>query len=84
MTMSIFKRGDRVRVTNQNSQFRNRLGTAAGRSPINPQLIDVKLDGSSRGKQSKPLLFEEGELGHSDEENPFDDYVPEKPEAEET
>jgi hypothetical protein len=85
MMMSTFKRKARVKVTNQNSEFRNQLGTVVGSSSgFSGRLINVRLDGRSRGRQRQPIFFGEGELGLTNEENPFDDYVPDKTEAGET
>lgn len=64
--MAKFRRDDRVKITNQNSQFRNALGTVVGYDDL---LVQVRLDGGSR-YATKPPLFAEQDLGGTSFEDP--------------
>ena len=64
--MAKFRRDDRVKVTNQHSQFRNALGTVMNYAG---GLVRVKLDGGSRYERDPPL-FAERDLGRTSFTNP--------------
>lgn len=64
--MAKFRRDDRVKITNQHSQFRNVLGTVIG---YKDALVMVRLDGSGRYVPNPPL-FDEQDLGTTSFEEP--------------
>lgn len=68
--MAKFRQGDRVRVTNQQSESRNMLGAVVGYNTEGPEpLALVRLDGGGRYVHN-PRLFAEQDLGETTHDDP--------------
>lgn len=71
--MSRFHRGDRVRVTNQSSEYRGCAGTVVRTAADG--LVVVRFDGSARHSRD-PTRVAEQDLGPTTQEDPIDHFVP--------
>lgn len=67
------KKNDRVRITNQNSPYRNHLGTV---KRVGRDFIWVRIDGHER---SGEVPFKKGDLGATTFEEAYSDYEPPQP-----
>jgi len=64
------KKNDRVRITNQNSQYRNHLGTV---KRVGRDFIWVRIDGHERAGE---LPFKKSDLGTTTFEEACTDFEP--------